>query len=562
MGRPLQSSANQLKNGFTIVELLVVIAIIGILAAVTVIAFNGVAKRAVTAKVQSDAKNAQTALELHKAEYGTYPSNNDCTNTSQDDICLTASSGNEITYIKGTDGQTYQLAITNTDSQKPTYYLATESETVGVMLTWKQISAGSNHTCAIGDDNLAYCWGDNTYGQLGDNTNTDKLIPTKVQSEAGDFIPVKSISAGKDYTCAITLSNRRAYCWGNNNYGKLGDGTTTPKKIPFAVYVGGSIFQTVKSIVAGSDHTCAITESGSKAYCWGNNSSGQLGNNSNTPSSSPVYVKTSSGSQFQPVNKVAVGDSHTCAIGADNKAYCWGESDNGRLGIGVKQVRTCVTLFGKTTCTPYIDDPLNNPPDDAKTPTQVKDGDYSNGIYQDIVAGQDYSCAVGFNKTSYCWGSNTSAQLGNVYDGFYALSPKATQIGYQTTNSSSTNIYSGSRSQHVCTKSTTGRPFCWGSNDNGQLGSKWLVSVFGYSFSIPVSVAPTPVNKDITNEAAINLDDKRVSELSVGEKHTCAIDLTGWAYCWGNNQSGQIGNGLISNSIEYPTRVRLLKSSN
>lgn len=545
--------ASRKSNGFTIVELLSVIVIVAILAAITVVAFSSIKKRATVASIQSDMKNAKTQLEMFKVSNELYPKANNCAanKDASKEICINFSAGNEVTYIPSGDRLSYQLVANNGDLN----YLTSESTDIGPMVICKQISAGSNHTCAISSDDFAYCWGDNTYGQLGDGTNISKLLPTKVQSTYGDMLPVKSISAGSDYTCAITLTNNRSYCWGNNSYGKLGDETYTNRNIPMAVYMGGSIFPASKSIIAGTNHTCAILLSGSNAYCWGDNTYGQLGNKSNTSSKSPVYVKNSTGAIFKSVNSITVGASHTCAIGTDYKAYCWGKSDNGRLGIGPKQACGNIPFIGyKCTDIPAV------VPDNVNIPTIIRNGDYSGGIYQEIAAGLDFTCAIGYNKITYCWGNNTSAQLGNVYAGLYALSPVSTQIGFLTSENTAQKVSANSQAIHTCISITTNRPFCWGSNDNGQLGSKWLVSVMGYNFSIPVSVAPTPVNKDIIDENAINLYDKQISAISVGREHTCAIDLNGWAYCWGLNSTGQLGSNSNTNS-EFPIRVRLVQIS-
>jgi len=136
-------------------------------------------------------------------------------------------------------------------------------------LTFAQLGrVGFYHTCGVTFDGAAYCWGDNTWGQLGDGTTTWEPSPVLV---AGG-LTFAAVSAGSYHTCGVT-SGGAAYCWGGNSAGELGDGTFTQRTSPVAV-AGGLMFATVS---AGDSHTCGVTTGGA-AYCWGDNPSGQLGN--------------------------------------------------------------------------------------------------------------------------------------------------------------------------------------------------------------------------------------------------------------------------------------------
>jgi alpha-tubulin suppressor-like RCC1 family protein len=145
---------------------------------------------------------------------------------------------------------------------------------------------------------------------------------------------VKAVSAGLDYACAIASDNK-TYCWGINSYGQLGNNSTTNSSVPVAVYTSGLLSgKTSKDVSAGYRHTCAIVAD-NKAYCWGYNSDGQLGNNSTTNSSVPVAVYTSGvlgGKIIKHIDAGANLNLHTCAIATDNKAYCWGDNAYGQLG--------------------------------------------------------------------------------------------------------------------------------------------------------------------------------------------------------------------------------------
>src|SRR5205807_268421 len=142
------------------------------------------------------------------------------------------------------------------------------------------VDAGGLHSCALRASGVAYCWGDNSNGELGDGTTTNRLVPMPV---AGGLTFI-SLSAGAHYTCGVATSGA-AYCWGNNGDGQLGDDTTTQRLVPTAV-AGGLTFA---SVTAGAHYTCAVTTSGA-AYCWGYNGYGQLGDGTTTARLVPTTV--------------------------------------------------------------------------------------------------------------------------------------------------------------------------------------------------------------------------------------------------------------------------------
>ena len=195
-----------------------------------------------------------------------------------------------------------------------------------------QISAGGLYTCAIAPDNNVYCWGNGYLGVLGNNSTADSSVPVAVSTTgvlAGKTI--KQISAGGSYTCAIA-SDDKAYCWGNGSSGKLGNSSTTNSSVPVAVNTTGVLAgKTIKQISASESHTCAIA-SDDKAYCWGGGTGGRLGNGSTAESKVPVAVNTTGVLAGKTIKQISAGDFHTCAIASDDKAYCWGY--NHRLQLG------------------------------------------------------------------------------------------------------------------------------------------------------------------------------------------------------------------------------------
>jgi alpha-tubulin suppressor-like RCC1 family protein len=195
----------------------------------------------------------------------------------------------------------------------------------GVAFT--SISAESSNTCAISSIGRAYCWGENEYGQLGDGTTTNRLIPTAVRMPTR--VTFTSIITGSIHTCALSTV-KKAYCWGwngdTNSGGQLGDGTNINRLIPTAVRM--PLNTSFAAVGVGNTHSCAISST-RNAYCWGNNYSGQLGNNTVDDRIIPSIVAMPARTSF---TTIALGDGHTCSLTNTGKAYCWGSNSYGQLG--------------------------------------------------------------------------------------------------------------------------------------------------------------------------------------------------------------------------------------
>jgi alpha-tubulin suppressor-like RCC1 family protein len=200
---------------------------------------------------------------------------------------------------------------------------------------FRQVSVGPNHTCAVNPYGVIWCWGFNMNGELGAGTTTPSgcsvdawdcvsRVPVRVQGNGLVFRQVSAGGAEGGYTCGVTTDNR-AYCWGFNRYGTLGDGSVTQRLTPAPV-VGRHSFRRVE---AGSIHTCGVTTD-DRAFCWGRNYHQILGDGTtNYRWTRPSAVI--GGLQF---NRINVGRSYTCALTPANRAYCWGENPVGQLGDG------------------------------------------------------------------------------------------------------------------------------------------------------------------------------------------------------------------------------------
>ena len=357
--------------------------------------------------------------------------------------------------------------------------------TVGPLVDVTAIAAGGNLTtgsfaCATTSDGPILCWGGNTQGQLGSGTNTGSTTPVE---SAGVFSGSSAVSAGVNGNFACGVASGLAYCWGDNSSGQLGNGTTKSSSTPVGVEGLGI---GVVSVSAGATSACAVTMatadggSGGALYCWGGNTFGQLGNGSTTNHPSPVLV-TGLGSG---VTAASVGVASACAVLEAGTVQCWGNNSFSQLGDGT----------GNPSLVPT---PVVGIPDGATA----------------IATGWVSTCAV-VSGAVLCWGDNEYAELGNASVGESSSVPVAV-----------TGIFGGATQVSVGESAAcaivAGSAKCWG---YGPLGNDYPPGVF-------VST-PTPV---------IGLD-TGVTQVSVAVTFGCAV-VSGMAKCWGLNSAGQLGNG-------------------
>jgi len=285
-----------------------------------------------------------------------------------------------------------------------------------------EISAGGEFTCALIGDGRVYCWGDNSNGQLGNGTTTDSLTPSPVTG----LTTAIAVSAGAAHACALLLPDFETRCWGFNGNGQLGDGTTTGRTTPVTV-TGLTNFNSQRS--AGGAHTCAVASDGT-ARCWGNNEFGQLGDNTTTNSSLPVAV---SGISTATVLRVASGNTHSCALRFDNTVSCWGRNADGRLGDNTTTDRsapvpvsglanvTQIATGDNHTCAVLTDETArcwgfngNGRLGDGTTTERLTPVTVSGlADVTQIAAGGGHTCARLSDGTAWCWGTNASGELGD-----------------------------------------------------------------------------------------------------------------------------------------------------
>ena len=406
----------------------------------------------------------------------------------------------------------------------------------GGLIAPQTITAGAEFACGLVMSGEAYCWGRNQYGQLGDGTTTNRNVPTPV---TGGII-FEQISAGSTHVCGLTPSHS-TYCWGLNDHGQLGTGDATTRTTP-ALVSGGHPFAQVS---AGFAHTCAADTTGA-GYCWGSNTDATLGDGTRTDRRVPTAVKGG-----LSIEVVDAGGHHTCALTTTSSAYCWGANQYGQLGDGTTTSRTTPSAVALGLTFAHISTGLdytcginsaslaaycwgrNNTYQlgDASQTDRDYPGLVATGRhYSQISAGNDHACAVGTDGVGYCWGNGP----GNGY-------PTA-QIwpmplpGSSTHNDRYKQVAAGTN--FTCAISSGAVGYCWGVNPYGQVGSGGTSPYVG---------EPVQVSSDVPGGL-------RFALISGGDINTCGMTSIGTAYCWGANLYGAVGDGTTTER-DVPTRV-------
>jgi alpha-tubulin suppressor-like RCC1 family protein len=287
-------------------------------------------------------------------------------------------------------------------------------------------------SCALADQSLAFCWGFNNEGQIGDGTKDPvggRSTPTQV---AGDLRWI-AVSGGYSYSCGVAADSV-AHCWGASAFG-LGNSTTSASLTPVPV----ENVARFASISVGYAHACGLA-SGGAAYCWGDNAEGDLGNGEMQKArQTPVQVANVSG--FAAVD---AGFGFTCGVTTAKELYCWGRNESGQLGNGTNE--------------------------NSAVPVQLKAGAAEG--FTAVSAGHTHACAVATGGAAYCWGSNQNGELGNDSGTSSNLPVRVADPGRAVPRELPLTFASVSTGQALsCGVTTAGRAYCWGKNDDGQLGT-------------------------------------------------------------------------------------------
>jgi len=352
------------------------------------------------------------------------------------------------------------------------------------------VSAGEFHACALLTSDGVDCWGSDYVGELGNGTTTpDSSIPVEVSGLSN----ATAVVAGGNDSCAL-LSTGHIDCWGENDYGQLGDSTTVNSSTPVAV----SGITNGVAITTGGYASCVALSNG-HVDCWGENAAGELGNGTKTNSSSPVEV-----SGITNATAVTASDRHACALLSTGHLDCWGTNEWGELGNGTK----------------------------TGSSTPVAAGEIANAV---AVSTSRYdTCALLSSGDVDCWGESLFGQLG---DG------KAEESLIPVAVSGITNAtVLSTGGEHACVLRSSGSIDCWGRNQKGQLGDGTSTGpetcLFSFCSKTPVAVS------EITYPTTVSAD----------WNYTCVLLSEGDIDCWGENYNGQLGNGTTEDS-STPVRV-------
>ena len=365
------------------------------------------------------------------------------------------------------------------------------------------ISAGSLHVCALHADGSVSCWGSNSQGQIG-NGESGSFYSDEYQADVSSPWPVLGIedaiavSAGLTHTCVLH-SDSTVSCWGDNSSGQLGNGEKGDEweddSADSVVPVKVQNMTDAISIAAGPGYTCALHRD-QTVSCWGYNGAGRLGNGLIGEEGSSAVPRQVEG--VTDAVSLSVGFAYACVIHEVGNASCWGRNWSGQLGNGI-----------------HSDDEQDDSVNSA-VPVPVKN--LSDAI--EISTGYSHACALLKNSTISCWGNNENGQIGT---GLFHYG-RTTAVRVDVVNVADAGAVAAG-DNHTCALREGGTVSCWGSNSHGQLGS-------GEAGAELDTAEPTSV-AGIAGAAAI----------ATSENHTCAVLEDGTVICWGNNSSGQLGNG-------------------
>jgi alpha-tubulin suppressor-like RCC1 family protein len=365
-----------------------------------------------------------------------------------------------------------------------------------VRLRQATVATGNYHSCALDASGAAWCWGFNQYGSLGDGTTTSRSAPARVTGG----LTFTSLTAGALHTCGLTAAGG-AYCWGAA--GTIGDGALVDRAVPTSVTGGLTFIQ----LAASGIRTCGLTSAG-KAYCWGRNSEGQLGDGTFDDRLVPTAVGNATSGAAVVFASLEAGAAHTCGITGGGKAYCWGYNVNGQAGDGT--------------------------PNTVLPAPKAVAGGLS---FTELTGRANSTCGLS-GGSLYCWGYNGNGQLGDGTTTSHPSPSPATGGPFAALGAGGTPD-PALIGTHACALTGTGAAYCWGWNASGQGGDGTTTD-----HSTPTAVTGPG------GGAALAF-----ASLSTGFAHTCGRTTGNAIYCWGANNSGQLGNN--NGNLTTPTLVSI-----
>lgn len=383
-----------------------------------------------------------------------------------------------------------------------------------------QITTGLFHACALTATGKVYCWGNNSYGQLGDGSFSPRLVPTQVKISA----EVKMISSGQYHNCAITKA-AEVFCWGSNEYGQLGNSNNKDSNTPTKIETLGSA---AKLISSGNNHSCAELASNT-IKCWGNNNNFQLGNGTAVSSSLPLQTANMSKAPTFPLKSMTAGADHNCLVDNLGQAFCWG-------GFGGCTEQKIDLVPTHPTCGTSPSTSTTIFPNETSDLYSTIGRTFNRAAWSQIVTNGSVNYGI-HNYTApskiYCWGSQLTS-LQNLNLGCAERSDGTTS--YESAGISNVLKLSMAMDKtcSITKRIVVGKPSesyntldCWGK----------------------------PFDSDIVQSSPLTVTElKNPIDVAVSHRFICAIDSDGVIWCWGQNTYGQLGINSIVNTFN-PTKV-------
>ena len=398
--------------------------------------------------------------------------------------------------------------------------------------TFSSLSSADFDTCAVDTGGRAWCWGAEAFGVLGNGTSQPSAIPSAV-----DTVELfESVSVGFQFACGVTKGHE-ILCWGRDQLGQLGDGQPADRQ-PRPVRVAGG-FTDWQHVVVGRDHACGVRTG--QLWCWGSNEARQLALAASVVvTTTPIQVGAVAG-PTEPWKRVGLGNRRTCASDADDRLWCVGHAGTGALGTGVlgsaRQPMAIsgswdsITLGTAVTC--------GRSGEGLQCWGSNATGRIGDGTRRDhdlpvrllgawaARALESTSCAIAKDNDVWCWGDNDAGQVGNN-----TMTDQATPFQISNTR----DVVSVSSSNHTCAVYGAGALWCWGSNLHREVGLSAAANAL-----LPQDISSQPGFAGLSFHA-----------LAAGGAFTCGIDSLNVVYCWGRNSSGELGRGTIGADTATP----------
>jgi alpha-tubulin suppressor-like RCC1 family protein len=469
------------------------------------------------ASVDGTAVTTNTATDLYRYRFlrrnGTFHAATGCWTSSTTSLDAGAFTIDTYRLVNGT--HTIRVVATDSAGRRSAADLVIITSNQFPAL---QVSAGSNHSCAVLYDHEVSCTGLNTSGQLGQLLGNQTVWWTPIPG----LRDVSAVAAGSNFTCAVKNpgSSGTAWCWGGNASGQLGDNTVVARPTPSAVRkLSGGYLTGVSQIAAGTNVACAVVSPGvaGQVWCWGYNGQHQLGDGTTTTRRSAVRVKQSINTLLTGALSVSVGNDSVCAVMVTQRVQCWGGNQYGQLGQANVDPHQFPGLVSRI------------------------DGRFNKA--RSVAVGGGFACARLVDDSVWCWGRNDKGQLGDGTTKAHTA-PLPTLIDSATRFGRVISIAAGA--SNVCAvmkpSALVGLVYCWGDNSVGQLGNgtttarRWATR----TQALPADFTPTAVVCGGGQVLAIGRSNAMPNQPVQG---------------WGRNAGGQLGTGSATAPVTAPTTI-------